>query len=152
MPSYIPTGRTSTRRIKHTAGTREPYITAASALTFDFMPYRSVRSDNFDVGIFLCQLCHVSLMAFSLRWMLAFGAARTAAAVIDRCMPFCATAPALPPSLFVAAGSHILRGQFSVLCVIPFICQVGIGCGQIIEASEHLFVGAVRTAPALNSA
>ena len=56
------------------------------------------------------------------------------------------TGTALPPDFLAAAGEHMIRGEAAVHGWVPLGCDLGIFCGEIVEAWEHSLIGAVWTA------
>ena len=69
----------------------------------------------------------------------------SAGAGIDDGLPL-VTAGAAPPDFFAAAGEYMVRGEGAVFCWVPLFGDGGIARGQIVEAGEHFFIGAVGTA------
>ena len=61
-------------------------------------------------------------------------------------------ASALPPDFLAATGEHMVRCEAAVHGWVPLGCDLGIFCGEIVEAGEHSLIGTVWTAAVALSA
>ena len=64
-------------------------------------------------------------------------AALSAGAAVDDGFPGVALA-ALPPHALAAAGGDVLRCEAAVQRGVPFFGDLGVFCGEIVEAWQHL--------------
>ena len=98
-------------------------------------------------SLLLLLIFAVFLPTFSRGIATAHGAAGALAACarIDDGLPD-VPASALPPNFLAATGEHMIGGEATVHGWVPLGCDLGIFCGEIVEAGEHSLIGTVWTA------